>query len=116
MLSCFSEVISNAIGVEVHNRNDIGYKPDAELKNMYVLISAFESSTEITPVKLEIKEFYNKPNRLYVAISLEGIKKDRVESMGVPTNRSHVRTSPVTISIAEPLKIVNSVPDPKSLF
>lgn len=107
MLSCFSDVISNAIGIEMHNRNDEGYKPDRTLKNVYVLCSAFETADSIIPVKLSIKEFADKPNRLYVAVALEGIKKDRVVSMGVPKNRSHVRTSPVTISISEIFKNVN---------
>ncbi len=107
MLSCFSDVINNAVGIEAHNRNNEGYKEDVTLKQMYVLCSAFLDGDTIIPVKMEIKEFIDKPNRLYVAVALEGIKKDRVVSMGVPNNRSHVRTSPVTISISEILKNVN---------
>ena len=107
MLSCFSDVITNAIGVEVHNRNAEGYKVDRTLENVYVLFSAFENDTDIVPVKLEIKEFLDKPNCLYVAVALEGIKKDRVESMGVPNIRSHVRTSPVNISISDLLQKIN---------
>ena len=74
---------------------------------MFVLFSAFENDTDIIPVKLEIKEFSDKPNRLYVAVALEGIKKDRVVSMGVPNTRSHVRTSPVNISIADLFSEIN---------
>lgn len=107
MLSCFSEVISNAVGIDVHNRNDEGYKPDKTLKRVYVLCSAFENDTEIVPVKLSVKEFTDKNNRLYLAVALEGIKKDRVRSMGVQDNLTHIRTSPVTISIAELFKNVN---------
>ncbi len=107
MLSCFSDVISNAVGVEIHNRNEEGYKPDRTLKYVYVLCSVFENATDIVPVKLEIKEFFDKPNRLYVAVALESIEKDRVVSMGVPNNRSHVRTSPVNISISKIFENVN---------
>lgn len=107
MLSCFSDVISNAIGIEVHNRNSEGYKTDRTLKQMYVLCSAFIDGDTIIPVKLEVKEFTDKPNRLYVAVALEGIKRDRVVSMGVPNNRSHVRTSPVTISIRDLFSKIN---------
>lgn len=107
MLSCFSDVISNAVGIEVHNRNSQGYKVDRTLKNVYVLCSAFENSDGIIPVKLEIKEFYDKANRLYVAVALEAIKKDRVVSMGVPNTRSHIRTSPVNISISDIFENVN---------
>jgi hypothetical protein len=109
MLSCFPEVITNAVGIEIHNRNDMGYKKDITLKNVYVLSSAFENETDIVPVKLEIKEFKDKPNRLYVAVSLEGIKKDRVKSMGVPNNRAHIRTSPVTISIHDLFSKINPI-------
>ena len=101
MLSCFDDVIENAIGIEVHNRNAEGYKPDITLKNMYVLASAFINCDSIVPVKIEIKEFFDKDNSLYLAIFLDGIKKDRVVSMGVPETGSHVRTSPVNISISE---------------
>lgn len=107
MMSCFSDVISNAIGIECHNRNKTGYKVDETLEMMYVLCSAFETEEEVIPVKLEIKEFKDKPNRLYVAISLNGIQKDRVISMGVPNSRSHVRTSPVIISVADLLSNIN---------
>ncbi|MBO5021014.1 MAG: hypothetical protein J6D52_10160, partial [Clostridia bacterium] len=57
MLSCFSDVISNAVGIETHNRNAEGYKPDPTLKNVYVLCSACENKDDIIPVKLSIKEF-----------------------------------------------------------
>lgn len=61
----------------MHNRNDEGYKYDATLKNSYVLVSAFEDGEYIIPVKLEVKEFKDKNNSLYVAIALNGIKKKR---------------------------------------
>ncbi len=107
MLSCFSDVISNAVGIEVHNRNNDGYKVDMTLKNVYVLCSAFENDTDIVPVKLSVKEFVDKENRLYVAVALESIKKDRVVSMGVQDNLTHVRTSPAIISIRDIFRNVN---------
>ena len=60
MLSCFEKVIENAIGIEVHNRNESGYKPDKSLKNVYVFASAFIDGETIIPVKLEVKEFSDK--------------------------------------------------------
>ena len=38
----------------------------------------------IIPVKLEIKEFSDKENALYVAVALEGIKKTRSSRKGIP--------------------------------
>ena len=86
MLTCFDDIINSAVGIEVHNRNEEGYKKDESLKNVYVLISAFEDADRIIPVKLEVKEFWDKENTLYVAISLEGIKKDEVVTQEVAKN------------------------------
>ena len=38
------------------------------------MASAFNDNDNVVPVKLEIKEFYDKPNTLYVAIALNKIK------------------------------------------
>ena len=107
MLSCFDDVIENAVGIEVHNRNDIGYKVDANLKNVYVLVSAFEDGELIVPVKLAIKELANDPNMLYVAIALEGIKKDEVVTSRSPDTdfTSNARSS--TISIPDLFRKIN---------
>ncbi len=86
MFSCFDKVIDSAIGIEVHNRNAEGYKPDPTLKDTYVLVSAFEDGGSVVPVKLEIKEFADKENSLYVAIALESIKKDEVVKQGNTEN------------------------------
>ncbi len=56
--------------------------PCVTLKDIYVLISAFEDGTDIVPVKLEVKEFIDKDNSLHVAIALERIKKDEVVKQG----------------------------------
>ena len=60
LLTCMEQVIDNAVGIEVHNRNQEGYKVDDSLKNMYVLASAFVDGENIVPVKLEVKEFSDK--------------------------------------------------------
>ena len=99
MFSVFDEVIEKAVGIEVHNRNNEGYKPDATLNNVYVLISAFEDGEWIIPVKLEVKEFKDKQNTLYVAISLEAIKKTEVSKQGTTENSVAQNSRSVTISI-----------------
>lgn len=82
LFSVFDQVVENAIGIEVHNRNNSGYKPDPTLNNIYVLMSAFEDGDSIIPVKLEIKEFNDKQNTLYVAITMEAIEKAEVWKSG----------------------------------
>lgn len=99
MFSCFANVIDNAVGIEVHKRE--GYKPDSTLRNVYVLASAFVDGNEIIPVKLEIKEFSDKKNILYVAIALESIKKDEVVTQGDTINgvtKQYARSSIISIS------------------
>lgn len=108
MLSCFDDVIENAVGIEVHNRNGEKYKVDSSLKNVYVLVSAFEDGENIVPVKLEVKEFNDKNNSLYVAIALESIKKDGVVVQEVVSNDvAQQVTRPSTISIPDLFRKIN---------
>ena len=109
MLSCFDEIIESAIGIEVHNRNDEGYKPDPTLKNTYVLVSAFEDGSNIIPVKLEIKEFVDKDNSLYVAIALESIKKDEVVKQGNTENGVTQNSRSSVIKIADLFSKINPI-------
>lgn len=108
LLTCIDGVIENAVGIESHNRNDEGYKVDTSLKNVYVLASAFVDGENIIPVKLEVKEFSDKENTLYVAIALESIKKNEIVKQEVATNGVARQYSPsFTISIADFLRKIN---------
>lgn len=108
MLTCLDDVIANAVGIEVHNRNAEGYKVDDALENMYVLASAFVDGEDIVPVKLEVKEFSDKENTLHLAIALESIKKDGIVKQEVAENGVARQYSPPSdISIAEYFKKIN---------
>ncbi|MBQ9113915.1 MAG: hypothetical protein IJY05_03225 [Clostridia bacterium] len=108
MFSVFDSIVENAVGIEVHNRNKEGYKADGTLKNVYVLVSAFEDDGRIVPVKLEIKEFLDKKNTLYVAIALESIKKDKFSRQEVAKGvAQQYRPLSSTISISDLLGNVN---------
>lgn len=107
MFSCFDDVIESAVGIEVHNRNKEGYKTDVTLKSVYVLVSAFEDGESIVPVKLEIKEFYDKSNTLYVAIALESIKKDEVVKEGDIINDVTQASRPSNISLSDLFASIN---------
>ncbi|MDY4592966.1 MAG: hypothetical protein SO434_06170, partial [Eubacteriales bacterium] len=106
MFSVFDRIIENAVGIEVHNRNDIDYKYDPTLQTVYVLVSAFNDGDEIVPVKLEVKEFTDKKNSLYVAIALESIKKEGVSEQG-STNGVAQDSRPSTISISDLFRKIN---------
>lgn len=107
MLTCFDAVIENAIGIEAHNRNKQGYKPDTTLKDVYVLASAFEDGDEIVPVKLEVKEFTDKQNTLYISIALDSIKKDEFVRQEVAKGVAQQYRPSSNISIADLLRNVN---------
>lgn len=109
MISCFGKVIESAVGIEVHNRNDEGYKYDHTLKDTYVLVSAFEDGENIVPVKLEIKEFRDKKNSLYVAIALESIKKDEVVKQGNTETGVTQSSRSSVISIADLFAKINPI-------
>ena len=106
MLSCFDEIIKNAIGVEAHNRNG-KYKTDVSLNKVYVLVSAFVNGNDIIPVKLEVKEFLDKKNSLHVAIALESIKKDEVVMEGNTENGVTQATRSSDISVSQLLSKIN---------
>lgn len=115
MFSVFDNVIEKAVGIEVHNKNLKGYKFDPTLKNVYVLASAFIDKESIIPVKLEIKEFNDKNNKLYVAIALDKIKKTEVLEDRDDLNKEVAHSSlSVNISIRDLLKNVN--PNDKDFY
>ena len=78
LFTCMDDVVDGAVGIEVHNRNDEGYKTSKDLQNVYVLAGAFEDGDRIVPVKLEVKEIEGVPNTLHVAIALNSIKKSDI--------------------------------------
>ena len=107
LFTCLDDVVSNAIGIEVHNRNDIGYKKNEHLMAMYVLAGAFSDGDRIIPVKLEVKEFDTNPNSLYVAIALESIKKDDI--FGSSTDETSASNPPSsTYKLADLFKNINA--------
>ncbi len=106
LLSCFDRVVENAIGIEVHNRNG-EYKDTPDLKNVYVLVSAFQDGDRIVPVKLEIKEFFTNKSKFYVAITLESIQKGEIV-MSRSSEKSFTSNTPSpTVSIAQLFRHVN---------
>jgi len=101
MLACFDEVIENAVPIEIHGDKYEGTRrADPDLKQVYVLLSAFEDETGIVPVQFEIKEFEEKENRLYVAVTLHKIRdvvlttentQQRVPAVAVHISRTNIR-------------------------
>lgn len=74
MLTCLDNLVENAELIEVHKN----YKSNLGLKKTYVLISAFSDKSNVVPVQLEVKNFENQPNGLYLNVILSKIKESAV--------------------------------------
>lgn len=75
---------------------------------VYVLIGAFNDGKCIVPVKLEIKEFNDKENVLYVAVALEKVKATEVSGQGNTNNGvTQNSRSVANISLAQLFRRIN---------
>lgn len=107
MLSVFSDVIENAVGVETHKDKYTGTRrEDTNLKQMYVLASAFNDEKGIYPVKLEVKEFKKNTNKLYLSVVLTK-KESRYLSGNLGQDQLNTAPPTSTISISDLVGIVN---------
>ena len=115
MLYLFDEVVENAVPIEVHSDKYKGSKrEDTNLKQDYVLLSAFKDGGYIIPVEFHLKEMNEKSgynNKLYVSVTLGKIKiEDKVKvqtsyaSNEVKTESTNLSS---TISIPELISKVN---------
>lgn len=74
----------------------------------YDLIGAFNDGKYIVPVKLEIKEFNDKENVLYVAVALEKVKATEVSGQGNTNNGvTQNSRSVANISLAQLFRRIN---------
>lgn len=107
MLSVFSDVIENAVGIETHKDKYNGTRrEDTNLKQMYVLASAFSDEKGVYPVKLEVKEFKKNTNKLYLSVVLAK-KESRHLSGNLGQNQLNTAPPTSTISISDLVGIVN---------
>lgn len=108
MLSVFPNVIENAVGVETHTDKYKGtVREDTRLKQMYVLASAFSDESGVIPVKLEVKEFKQDTNKLYMSVVLAK-KESRVLDGNLGQNQLNTAPPTSTLSISDLVGIVNS--------
>ena len=96
MLASLDRIIENAIPLEIHGDKYQGTRrEDPDLQRVYVLVSAYQDGG-IVPVQLEIKEFVEKDNELYVAVTLNKIEA------GVFTTAQHFQHEAGVLSAAVP--------------
>lgn len=73
MLYIFDDVVANAQAIETHTDKYTETKRENQnLKQVYVLMSAFKDGEYVVPVEFNIKEFEdNTQNQLYVSVTLK---------------------------------------------
>lgn len=110
MMTCFNELIRNAVPIEIHGEKKAGTsKENQRLKQVYVLVSAFKDESGISPVQLEVKEYHDAQNKLYLAVAMSKKESEVVEDR--PTTKSggtHPLFSDSKVSIADIFRNVNS--------
>ena len=68
-------LLDNSILIETHSDKAKGTpKGNIRLKQVYVLLSAYEENQFVTPVQFEVKQFVDNQNRLYLAVALTKIE------------------------------------------
>ena len=110
MMTCFNDLIRNAVPVEVHREKKIETKKEnKQLKQTYVLVSGYTENKGLMPVQFEVKEFTDNQNRLYVSVVLTKIAPEVLEnSPGRKSDGSHPLFSGTKVRIADIFKNVNS--------
>ena len=105
MLTCLDNLVENSELIEVHKN----YKRNENLKKTYVLISAFSDKSNVVPVQLEVKNFENQPNGLYLNVVLSKIKESAVmtESLLGSTTDSTPLVADSAISLSQLFANVN---------
>ena len=80
-MTCFDEIVENAVPIETHLDKKAGMsKANIDFKQVYVMLSAFVDGETVTPIQLEIKEFWGANNRLYMMDTLTKINPEVLEA------------------------------------
>lgn len=79
-MSCFDQLIENAIPIEVHGEKKVGTsRENKDLKRTYVLVSAYMDGNSIVPVEFEVKVFWSSDPKLYLVVALTKIDSEVLE-------------------------------------
>lgn len=108
-MSCFTDIVKNAIPIEVHPEKKVGTaRENPDLLRTYVLVSAFKDGKTVVPVQLEVKEFRQRGKSLYMTVMLTKIDLEVMDT-GVPGETGNVPHlfSRSTISLRQLFENVN---------
>lgn len=77
MMSCFNDLVENAVPIEVHTDKKAGTaREKADLKQVYVLVGAYTDAKNTVPVQFEVKEFVGNDAKLYLSVVLTKIDSE----------------------------------------
>ncbi len=77
MMSCFNDLVKNAVPIEVHTDKKAGTEREkADLKQVYVLVGAYTDAKNTVPVQFEVKEFVGNDAKLYLSVVLTKIDSE----------------------------------------
>ena len=102
MLYVFDDVVKNAVPIEVHTDKYKGtIRENTNLKQDYVLLSAFKDGDYIVPVEFHLKEMNEKSgnnNKLYVSVTLGKIKMEDKVKVAISYTSDEVQTKDTRLS------------------
>ena len=101
MLTSTDDIVGNAIIIEAHKDKYKGTtREDKTLLQTDVFLSAFSDGKDIVPVKMEVKEFKDKNNSLYVLITLEKIKTDKKIETEIVGQATQEESAPISYPVS----------------
>lgn len=101
IVSSLDDILDNAVLVERHSDKG-GLNKD--LEQVYVLLSGYKDGSEVYPVEIEIREYSNRENGLYVAITIE---KNEVAETGNAYKEAGADSTSFEISIPQLVGLIN---------
>lgn len=102
-------LLDNSVLLEVHSDKGKGTPlENPQLKQTYVLLSAFYEGNTIKPVQFEVKQYVDNNNRLYLSVALTKIETGVVGNTILEENQVSTTLIPISdISLTDLLAKIN---------
>ena len=107
-------LVENAIAIECHENYAVENLKDSQLKQTFILISAFNNEQGVIPVKFDARVTEDNSNKIYVAITAQKIEPNVVlatedsKSKYDPKSKVTNQSGSFTANIKDILSKVNS--------
>ena len=114
MLINLDTLVENAIAIECHENYAVENPKDSQLKQTFILISAFNNEQGVIPVKFDARVTEDNSNKIYVAITAQKIEPDVVlatedsKSKYDPKSKVINQLGSITVSIPSILSNINN--------